>query len=142
MYLFRQKEFSLYKQQITALTIEPITRTGDFSNNIDREIFTSVLSSFNNLEYLNFDSYLNHYQNPSSRISFPPVFSSNLFELCIKVRSFADCLYLLDGRFNQLRRFLVDLYSFGYSSSEINNEVQPHQCLVYILFSERKGYSG
>lgn len=36
-----------------------------------------------------------------------PIFSSNLLELHIKVRLFDDCLFLLDGRLNQLRILFV-----------------------------------
>ena len=40
----------------------------------------------------------------------PTIFSSTLLELHIKLVKFHDCLYLLDGRFNQLRKFHVDIY--------------------------------
>jgi hypothetical protein len=40
----------------------------------------------------------------------PPTFSSStLRKLKIRLQTFNDCLYLLDGRFNQLQTLIVDL---------------------------------
>ncbi|CAF4254441.1 unnamed protein product, partial [Rotaria sordida] len=56
-------------------------------------------------------------------LSFPNVFSSTLLHLHITVDTFDDCLYLLDGRFNQLNTFDVTIYFENVSeSSLINNK--------------------
>jgi hypothetical protein len=39
----------------------------------------------------------------------PSMFSSTLVELHISTYTFEDCLYLLDGQFNQLRILVVDV---------------------------------
>ncbi len=47
----------------------------------------------------------------SYEYSFPIMCSLTLLELHVKVDSFDDCLYLLDGRFSQLQTFYVDIPS-------------------------------
>jgi hypothetical protein len=92
---------------------------------VSTNVLTYVLSIFKKLRYLEIDS-------PSSplyaqRLSFenisPPFFSSTLMELYTNVCSFDDCLYLLDGRFNQLRTFHVKISMVLSSSSRIDNKV-------------------
>ncbi len=51
---------------------------------------------------------------------FPTVASSTLLELHVCLRYFDDCLYLLDGRFNQLHTFCVDLKHIVSSGLTIN----------------------
>ncbi|CAF3798504.1 unnamed protein product [Rotaria sordida] len=52
----------------------------------------------------------------------PPTFhSSTLQKLNIKIRCFDDCLYLLDGRFNQLNTLFVDFLSIQ-RPEEIHNQ--------------------
>jgi hypothetical protein len=74
-------------------------------------VFTHVLSVFTNLRYLKLDSTSPHvYAQQLSFENKPPTFfSSTLMELHANVCSFIDCLYLLDGRFNQLRTFHVKI---------------------------------
>jgi hypothetical protein len=87
-------------------------------------MFTNLFTMFTNLQYLNFDSSSIDHQYISFEIS-PPIFiSSTLFELHVSVPSFNDCLYLLDGRFDQLRAFYVNI-SWIHCSSRLrsNNTV-------------------
>jgi len=94
----------LFKNQISSLAIcirknkkQIITRA---ENTI---IFTDIFTMFTNLQYLNFKPSSNCLQELSFDIS-PPIFiSSTLLELHVNVKHFDDCLYLLDGRFTQLR---------------------------------------
>ncbi|CAF3387253.1 unnamed protein product [Rotaria sp. Silwood2] len=76
-------------------------------------IFTIVLTVFNNLLYLNCDPFA---ESDLRRQSFydktPTFFSSTLLELHINVASLNECLYLLDGRLNQLHTFYVDIDFF------------------------------
>ena len=72
---------------------------------------------FRNLKYLNFDTPV------KNRLSFgmtpPSVFSSTLLELHVAVGSDYDCLYLLDGRFDQLHTFHINICSSSPSSAAI-----------------------
>ncbi|CAF4618030.1 unnamed protein product [Rotaria sp. Silwood2] len=52
----------------------------------------------------------------------PPTFrSSTLLKLNIRVQCFEDCLYLLDGRFNQLHTLYVDIVDI-YHQDQIENQ--------------------
>ena len=49
--------------------------------------------------------------------------SSTLRKLDLKVQTFGDCLYLLDGRFNQLHTFYIELVNIHPPDEEIQNNV-------------------
>ncbi|CAF2959730.1 unnamed protein product [Rotaria sp. Silwood2] len=79
-------------------------------------VFTSLIcltlyeSSYKNRVILYFDD------------AFLPTFrSSTLLKLNIRVECFEDCLYLLDGRFNQLHTLYVDLVNMS-DVPEIQNQ--------------------
>jgi len=96
-----------FKNQISSLVIKTITKQ-DRSRDVNTHIFTYIFNTFINLQYFKSDSLLFSYNRMSYKYSFPIVCSLTLLELHVKVGSFDDCLYLLDGRFNQLRTFYVD----------------------------------
>ncbi len=84
-------------------------------------LITFVLyeSSNKNRVRLNFDD------------SFLPNFrSSTLLKLTINLQYFDDCLYLLDGRFNQLHTLDVDLFDIHHPD-EIENKVSFTKLLYY-----------
>ncbi|CAF1475193.1 unnamed protein product, partial [Rotaria sordida] len=54
-------------------------------------------------------------------LSSPNIFSSTLLHLHVIVDTFGDCLYLLDGRFNQLNTFDVTIYFGNVSVSPLIN---------------------
>jgi hypothetical protein len=56
--------------------------------------------------------------------------SSTLLKLTINVQYFDDCLYLLDGRFNQLHTLHVDLFDIHHPD-EIENKVSFTKLLYY-----------
>jgi hypothetical protein len=91
--------------------------------NMCTRVFTRILNLFTNLQYLNFDLSSNSFRRLSFYVSPPTVISSTLLELHVSLRSFNDCLYLLDGRFNQLRALYVSLYLITSSHTIVNNEV-------------------
>jgi hypothetical protein len=104
--------------------------------NININIFTQIFIMFSNLKYLKFGPSSSVYHrlalDPSSSVyhrltldpSLPNVFSSTLLELHVVLHSYRDCLYLLDGRFNQLHTLSVLICSFsGPLLTPINNEV-------------------
>jgi hypothetical protein len=96
---------------------ESITENGNTS------IFAHIFPIFTNLQYLNFAPSAISYQELSFDISSPLVFSSNLLELHVNLDQFTDCLYLLDGRFNQLRKLYVNISLIIPSRLVIDNKV-------------------
>ncbi len=83
-----------------------------------------IFSVFNNLTHLMFSesSYENRvpllFDVPSRSFS-----SSNLLLLNIKVQSFSQLVYLVDGRFNQLHTLIIDLINPAYTTKLIENKV-------------------
>ena len=55
--------------------------------------------------------------------SFLHFHSSTLRKMKINIQSFNDCLYLLDGRFNQLDTLILDLVNL-WDRTEIENQVR------------------
>jgi hypothetical protein len=68
-------------------------------------------SSYKNCVRLNFDDPL--------ILNFR---SSTLLYLDIKVQSYDDCLYLLDGRFNQLHTLIIDVVN-SLNTGAVDNQV-------------------
>ena len=61
--------------------------------------------------------------------------SSTLVKLTIQVRTFDDCLYLLDGRLNNLRTLTIDIDYIDIPLSNIENTVrQRNVCHHWCLF--------
>ncbi|CAF0883101.1 unnamed protein product [Rotaria sordida] len=122
---------SIFKNQITTLFITIYNNNDDnhermtlsVANTCDKifTIFTRLTtfvlyeSSYKNRVRLNFD-------NPF----FPNVRSSTLLKLIINVHSFDDCLYLLDGRFDQLHTLHVDLANTWCPDEIINQGDLPN----------------
>ena len=79
-------------------------------------MFDRVLALFKNLRCLQFQASSEWHLQDNERLSIdqqpPTIFSTNLMELHINVNYFSDCLYLLDGRFHQLRIFHVTILFF------------------------------
>jgi hypothetical protein len=121
-------ETSIYrfKNQISSLVID-ITESNDADSiEIIRFIFTHICVMFTNLQYLNFGLSSS---NKCQQLSFGSygssplaVSSSTLSELHIRLPRFIDCLYLLDGRFNQLHTLYVYI-TFIYVPYETINKV-------------------
>ncbi|CAF4558981.1 unnamed protein product [Rotaria sp. Silwood2] len=99
-------------------------------------IFTIVLTVFNNLLYLNCDPFA---ESDLRRQSFydktPTFFSSTLLELHINVASLNECLYLLDGRLNQLHTFYVDIDFFTPPSKMIKDKKLLPNMRCFLLMS-------
>ncbi|CAF5223372.1 unnamed protein product, partial [Rotaria magnacalcarata] len=85
--------------------------------------FTNLFTMFTNLQYLNFNSSSIDPQYISFEILSPIFISSTLLELHVGVASFDDCLYLLDGRFDQLRAFYVNISWIPCSSRLRSNNM-------------------
>jgi hypothetical protein len=90
---------------------------------INAILFIHIFTTFPNLRLLNYCPSLIWYQYLSFHKSPPTVISSTLLELYVCLTSFQDCLYFLDGRFNQLRTFHVHIDSIHPSRVLIDNKV-------------------
>ncbi|CAF3876280.1 unnamed protein product [Rotaria sordida] len=116
----------IFKNQILSLVIGTKNEQR-LTYDVNTLIFTNIFTIFNNLKYLNFDPSLTCYQGIYFENSFPTILSSTLLELHIKVRTIDDCLYLLDGRFNQLRSFYVHIIVSSIGSMlKLNKEKLPN----------------
>ncbi|CAF4173351.1 unnamed protein product [Rotaria socialis] len=112
---------SIDKNQILAPVINR-TKYGKVSaaDDMNPRTLAHIFNTFSNLQYLNF------YASTiwSERLSFanpcPSINSSTLLELHIRLMSFSGCLYILDGRFNNLHTLHVDI-RFVYASDLRNN---------------------
>ncbi|CAF4078228.1 unnamed protein product [Rotaria sordida] len=98
----------IYKNHIYNLIITIVNNNNNETSMKDfiTTIYTLIFNVFTNLRYLNFCSFsydLSFNEKSSS------CFSSTLIELYVNLERFEDCLYLLDGRFNQLRTFYVHI---------------------------------
>lgn len=95
----------------------------EFTMNWRANFFIYILTMFANLIRLKF--YQNE-NNPTEYLLFNDqslMFYSTLVELHINVYNFNDCLYLLDGRFNQLRILFVNAFYIWPLQSTIINQV-------------------
>ena len=84
-----------------------------------------ILSLCKRLINLNF-SQLFSYRNASIciyELSKTICTSSTLTELRINVSTFNDCLYLLDGSFDNLSKLIINVKHIGYQQSDITNWV-------------------
>ncbi|CAF3632741.1 unnamed protein product [Rotaria sp. Silwood1] len=86
-------------------------------------VFPHIFTMFINLQYLNFGISSTFYETLSFGMSPPSFTSSNLLQLHVRVDYFTDCLYLLDGRFNQLHTFNVNIDIICSTTLTINNKV-------------------
>ncbi|CAF1204222.1 unnamed protein product [Rotaria sordida] len=74
-----------------------------------------------------FNEYFNFGRSSISdeRLSFcfirPTVISINLLEFHVCLKTFYDCLYLLDGDFNQVRILYVDVGVINFMKRSVNN---------------------
>ena len=101
------------KNQISALVIDISTNEiQSFPVDDNAIIFTHIFTMFTNLQYLNFCSSSRGHQRLLFRTPPLTVISTNLLKLHVYLDAFIDCLYLLDGRFNQLHTLYVDIWPY------------------------------
>lgn len=81
------------------------------------------METFSNLQCLNYGHSSISYKRITFNMKSPTFLSSTLLELHVCVNDFNDCLYLLDGRFNQLRAFYIDVDHILSTTSNINTKV-------------------
>ncbi|CAF3716482.1 unnamed protein product [Rotaria socialis] len=136
-YLFTD-ESSIYrfKNQISSLIIDIAESDEANSLEIIRFIFTHLCAMFTNLRYLNFGPSLSKCQQLSLGTSSLAVVSSTISELHICVPCFMDCLYLLDGRFNQLHTLYVYITFIYVPQETINNKEKLPNLRSFSLYCE------
>jgi hypothetical protein len=114
----------IFQNQIMTLSVTGKNGDNDgFTMNMRANLFIYILNMFTNLLHLKFYQNLN---NPTEFVLFndqSSMFCSTLVELHINVYFFDDCLFLLDGRFNQLRILLVNVFHIWRLRSTITNKV-------------------
>ncbi|CAF4241072.1 unnamed protein product, partial [Rotaria sp. Silwood2] len=110
-----------FTNQILSIVINGITDKKCISMRYTL-LFTQIFSLFNNLKYLNLDPSARCSSNLSFDNLSPTVVSSTLLELHVALDKFNDCLYLLDGRFNQLQTLCVSIFMIPLSHTTISNK--------------------
>ncbi|CAM4753442.1 unnamed protein product [Rotaria magnacalcarata] len=114
---------SIDKNQIVALVINR-TAHGKVSatKDMNPRTLTHIFTTFSNLQYLNFCAF----SIWNKRLSFvnpcPGINSSTLLELHISLALFSDCLYILDGCFNNLHTLHVEIQFICPSELRNNNQ--------------------
>ncbi|CAF1325904.1 unnamed protein product [Rotaria sordida] len=113
----------IFKNQISSLLIK-IAANKKLIVDMCTFLFTYIITTFTNLQYLNFDTSFLCHQRISFIKSSPTVYSSTLLIMHVKVNYLNDCLDLLDGRFNQLHTLYVTIVTgIPPALSKINNKV-------------------
>ncbi|CAM4799031.1 unnamed protein product [Rotaria magnacalcarata] len=111
------------KNQIITLVIDISTNQMQRFPADDKAImFTHIFALFTNLQYCNFCPSLLDHQRLSFFTTPLTIISSNLFKLHVYLDAFIGCLYLLDGRFNQLHTFYANIFIILSSNLPINNK--------------------
>ncbi|CAF3925734.1 unnamed protein product [Rotaria magnacalcarata] len=85
-------------------------------------IFTHIFTTFTNLQYFNFGPSLFCHQRLSFFTSPLTIISTNPLKLHVHLENFNDCLYLLDGRFNQLHTLSANISFISALPLRINNK--------------------
>ncbi|CAM4803619.1 unnamed protein product [Rotaria magnacalcarata] len=112
----------LFKNKILSLTlnvnVNKKANDEEFFNGI---IFERIITIFTNLQYLNFCPSSIWYSRISLKGFTANLASTTLLELHVTLNNFNGCLYLLDGRFNQLHTLYVYVADIQSSRQTINN---------------------
>ena len=111
----------ILKKQISSLVITINDTKQPPMTNVINNIFTCIFTTCTNLRYLDFAPHLSYGRSLNSICS--QFISSTLQELHVSLDDFDPCLHLLDGRFNKLETFYVNITSIDLPNSKIANEV-------------------
>jgi hypothetical protein len=93
------------------------------TESVIKSIFIQIFGTCTNLRYLNVDPRLNYYKPLLFNSQCPIFFCSTLQELHVNMDNYDTCLYLLDGRFNELDTFYVNISSIIWSKLNFTNLV-------------------
>ncbi|CAF3705187.1 unnamed protein product [Rotaria sp. Silwood1] len=114
----------IFKNQLSSIVIHINECQESTSSIIDINIFifTQILLMFKELLYLNFSPFAgSDYHRLTFGVSPPNILSSTLVQLRVVVDYYEDCLYLLDGRFNQLDTIYVTICSSNVPTLPVIN---------------------
>jgi hypothetical protein len=123
----------IFKNEITSLVIGIDLEKKNWT--ILENIFNNLLSMMKNLIDLTF--YDASYENTVRLlidVPSPKFCSSTLLRLKIKAQTFDDCLYIVDGRFDNLQSLYILLANISRSSKQIENQVSFLIRDIYIYF--------
>ncbi|CAF4541005.1 unnamed protein product [Rotaria socialis] len=132
--LYKNALTDLFKNKILSLTFNMHEKEngGEFFNAI---IFQRIIKIFTSLQYLNLCSSSIWYSRISLNAFTRDLASTTLLELHVTVNNFDNCLYLLDGRFNQLHTFYVNVADIQSSQKTINNMENLPNLKYFSLYS-------
>ena len=108
------------------------------SKEYTKTVYAHILIYFEKLKHFNV-SPTTIFGYPSLSICYLPsntFFSLILTYLSINVRTFTDCLCLLDGRLRQLSTLIVQIYSMKTNLSVVHNLV-----CIFCLFQASRVFS-
>ncbi|CAF3531369.1 unnamed protein product, partial [Rotaria sp. Silwood2] len=113
-----------FKHQISHITVT--INQDDIAEHTRKpctDIFTTIFIMFTNLNYLHFGWNGDCPGSPGSLndIVSSTCYPSNIIHLNVRVNSFNDCLYLLNGYLSQLHTFIVQVDTIYNTSMIINN---------------------
>jgi hypothetical protein len=113
----------LLSKQITHLNID--IEIAVYCSETVAKIFALILSLCKQLTVLNFGDMFTRRKcaTPVFYIGNPINMSSTLMKLKISVVNFADCLFLLDGRFECLSTLIIDVSSISDGIGGIGGRV-------------------
>ncbi|CAM4960791.1 unnamed protein product [Rotaria socialis] len=126
----------ILKNQLLSFTIDVSAKTERYERNRNAIIFHHILTVFTNLQYFNFDRSSIYDERLFFSMRSPTVISTNLLELHVSLLTFGDCLYLLDGHFNQLRSLYVDVNMIISSDRSVNNTKELSSLKCFYLHCE------
>ncbi|CAF1346940.1 unnamed protein product, partial [Rotaria sordida] len=114
---------NLLTQQITHLNIDIQDQESRESSEILTNLFALIISLCTRLINLNFCQVLPDRSLPMCvyNLLSTNCISSSLTKLKINVKTFDDCLYLLDGRFDCLSTLIIYVTKISFTSSNIDN---------------------
>ncbi|CAF1559442.1 unnamed protein product [Rotaria magnacalcarata] len=134
--LYENALTDLFKNKILSLTFNMnVNKKDNDREHVNGIIFQRIIKIFTNLQYLNFCPSSIWYSRISLKAFTANLASTTLSELHVTVNDFDDCLYLLDGRFNQLHTLYVYVADIQSSQQTINNMENLPNLKYFSLYS-------
>ncbi|CAF1644497.1 unnamed protein product [Rotaria socialis] len=102
-------------------------------------IFRNILTIFTNLQCLKFNLSASFLDASALHMAGETAICSTLLELHVTVANIEDCLYILDGRFDQLRILYVTFYGIfpDFGSIEHKKKMLPN-LRIFSLYCKRQ----
>lgn len=142
IYLDRSQFLQKFKNQISYLSIT----INDYIFDVDTwklvtEVFTCIFTKFSNLTHLEYSLSDTCGLSPSPTFErlFNSCYSFNIIYLRVKLYRLDDCVYLLDGRLNQLQTFIVQVGDINHCSFIPDQMVRNLSCdekIFFVLLSD------